>query len=338
MTVLTEMDFRDDTRYTYAVGRIRALETRLLTRSDFVRLMDAGDIAGALRALTEMGYPVPEGATAYEPVLTAENGAALELLERLSEDERLVELFRRRYDFHNLKVLLKAEHSAQDLSAALVDLGTVPVGDLQEAVRAGEPNRLPEPLAAAMRVAGERYEQSGGPGDLDTAVESIQYADMSAVLEEMGNRFLSAWLAWEVDLLNVRSFLRFKWLQEDMKTFPDVLLPGGSLGWDFFRPIREEPLDTLAQAFGRTPYGRVVSDGIAQLQARRSFAPLERGCDDLMMELLGTSGRTSFGVEPLVAYMLLKEFEIRSVRAILVGKLNGLPREKIKERLPGAYL
>jgi len=43
-------------------------------------------------------------------------------------------------------------------------------------------------------------------------------------------------------------------------------------------------------------------------------------------------------VEPLTAYVLLKEFEIRSVRAVLVGKLNGLPKKKIKERLPGAYL
>jgi V/A-type H+-transporting ATPase subunit C len=82
----------------------------------------------------------------------------------------------------------------------------------------------------------------------------------------------------------------------------------------------------------------VVSDGIEQLKVHGSFAPLERGCDDLMMELLRTSGRTSFGPEPLAAFVLLKEFEIRSVRAVLVGKLNGLPRDKIKERLPGAYI
>jgi V/A-type H+-transporting ATPase subunit C len=333
MMARPEIDFPDDTRYAYAVGRIRALENRLLTRSDFARLLDAGDIDQTLRSLSEMGYPVPEGAATYEPVLTAENGAALQLLERLSEDGELIELFRRRYDFHNLKVLLKAKHSGQDLAEAIMDLGSVPSGDLSEAVRAGEPDRLPEPLAQAMRAAEERYAESQRPGDL-----GVQYADLSRVLKGMNNRFLNSWLAWEVDLLNIRSFLRFKWLEEDMKTFPDIILPGGSLGWDFFRVIREEPLDSLAQVFGRTPYGRVVADGIAQLKARKSFAPLERGCDDLMMELLKTSRQTSFGVEPVVAYVLLKELEIRSVRAVLVGKLNGLPREKIKERLPGAYI
>lgn len=338
MTVLTDIEFSDDTRYIYAVGRIRALERRLLSRADFGRLLDVPDLGGALRALAEMGYPVPEGVSAYEPVLTAEHRAALGLLEDLAEERALIELFRRRYDFHNLKVLLKAKRSAQDLGRAIVDLGILSVEKLAEAVRAEEPERLPEPLAEAMRTAAALYEESENPGDLDAAVERIQYAELSRMIAELDNRFLSAWLAWQVDLLNIRSFLRFRWLQEDLKVFPQVLLPGGSLGWDFFRPIREEPLETLGGAFGRTPYGRAVSDGIGALRSRRRFAPLERGCDDLMIELLRTSNRTSFGVEPLAAYVLLKEFEIRSVRAVLVGKLNGLPRDRIKERLPGAYL
>jgi V/A-type H+-transporting ATPase subunit C len=338
MTVLTDIEFPDDTRYIYAVGRIRALERRLLSRADFGRLLDAADLEGALRLLAEMGYPVPEESSAYEVALTDELKAALGLLENLTEDPALIELFRRRYDFHNLKVLLKAEYSQQDLDRAIVDLGAVAVEELKEAIRADEPGRLPGPLARAMQLARERYAGSENPGDLDAAVESVQYAELSAVVKGMGNRFLSAWLAWDVDLINIRSFLRFRWLEEDLKTFPEIMLPGGSLGWDFFRPIREEHLETLAQAFGRTPYGRTVSDGIGQLQARRSFAHLERGRDDLMIELLVTSRQTSFGVEPLAAYVLLKEFEIRSVRAVLVGKLNGLPQDKIKERLPGAYV
>lgn len=338
MTVLTDIEFSDDTRYIYAVGRVRALERRLLSRTDFARLLDATDLNGALRALAEMGYPVPEGGSDYEPVLTDEHRAALATLEDLAEDPALTAVFRRRYDFHNLKVLLKAEHSGQDLDRAIVDLGSVDVEALQDAVRTEEPERLPQPLAEAMRAAGERYRESENPGDLDVAVERVQYAELSRIIGEMDNRFLSVWLAWEVDLLNIRSFLRFRWLAEDLKTFPEVLLPGGTLGWDFFRPLRDEPLETLGQAFGRTPYGRAVSDGIGQLRSGHSFAPLERGCDDLMMELLRTASRTSFGVEPLAAYVLLKEFEIRSVRAVLVGKLNGLPRDRIKERLPGAYL
>jgi V/A-type H+-transporting ATPase subunit C len=81
-----------------------------------------------------------------------------------------------------------------------------------------------------------------------------------------------------------------------------------------------------------------VSEGISQLKAQKSFAALERSVDDLLIQLLKQSREASFGVEPVVAYLLLKEYEIQAVRAVMVGKLNQLPKEKIKERLPSEYI
>jgi V/A-type H+-transporting ATPase subunit C len=124
---LSETTFKDDTRYAYAVGRVRALETKLFTRADFSRLLEAADFPQALRLLAELGYPVSEETREYEPVLEAEQRAALILLDNLSEDDGLVEIFRRRYDYHNLKVLLKGKHSGQELKQATMDLGLVSV-------------------------------------------------------------------------------------------------------------------------------------------------------------------------------------------------------------------
>jgi V/A-type H+-transporting ATPase subunit C len=335
---LADITFRDDTRYAYAVGRIRALETRLLSRADFSRLLDAEDYAAALRALMEMGYSVSEERAEHEPVLVAEQQKALALLEQLSQDERLAAVFRRRYDFHNLKVLLKAKHSRQEMDQAILDLGALAVDVISEAVIGDEPGRLPGPLGDAYRAAEEAFGQTKSPGDLDVAVERQQYAYMAGELAPLKSPFLKAWLEWEVDLLNIKSFLRLKWLGEELKAFDAVMLPGGSLPAGFFRPLREESLDTLGQAFQRTSYGKAVTEGISQLKAQKSFAPLERSCDDLMIALLKRSRETSFGVEPVVAFVLLKEFEIKGIRAIMVGKLNGLPKERIKERLPGAYI
>lgn len=333
-----EITFRDDTRYAYAVGRIRALETKLLARADFSRLLDAGDYSQALRTMAELGYPASEEIGEHEPTLVLEQKRVLEIVEQLFEDPALIELFRRRYDFHNLKVLLKAKHSHQEMDQAIADLGHIPVGQMAEAVMAGEPQRLPDPLAQAMADAESAFAQSGSPADLDVAVERQQFAYLSRAVRSWRSSFMESWLTWEIDLLNIKSFFRLKWLEESVKNFDAVMLPGGSLEGGFFRHIREEPWEALAQIFQRTPYGRAVAEGIAQLKARRSFAALERSCDDLLMELLKTSRETSFGAEPVAAYLFMKELEIRGVRAVLVGKRNNLPKEKIKERLPSAYV
>lgn len=335
---VSDIILKDDTRYAYAVGRIRALETKLLAKADFSRLLDADGLSQALRMLAELGYSVSEETREYEPVLLAEQKAALHLLGQLSEDEGLMELFRRRYDYHNLKVLLKAKHSQQELEHAILDLGIVSLDDLAAAVMGDEPSSLPPPLARAMMAAESAYAETRSPQELDIAVDQEQYAFMAEELRRLKNSFLQTWLSWEVDLLNIRSFLRIRWLEENFKSFERHMAPGGSLDVEFFRQIREEPLDGLAQIFQRTPYGKAIADGISQLKAQESFAPLERSCDDLLIQFLRRSRETSFGVEPVVAYLLLKEFEIKAVRAVLVGKVNELPKDKIKERLASEYV
>jgi len=334
----TQIDFKDDTRYAYAVGRIRALETKLLTRADFSRLLDADDYAQAIRLLGEMGYPITEESAEYEPVLMAEQRSALDLLGQLSEDDRLTKMFRRRYDFHNLKVLLKAKHSAQQLDQAILDLGFIPREALTEAVAVEGTGQLPEALGRAKVLAEKAFGESRFPADLDVTVDREQYAFMTKALGELDNLFLETWLTWQIDLLNIKTFLRLHWLQEDRRAMDRDMLPGGGLDTAFFREIREESLDALGQIFMRTPYGRAVSEGVSQLKAQKSFAALERRFDDLLIQLLKQSREASFGAEPVAAYLLFKEYEIQAVRAVMVGKLNQLPKEKIKERLPSEYI
>jgi len=335
---LSDIILKDDTRYTYAVGRVRALETKLFSKADFSRLLDAADFPQALRVLAEGGYPVTEETSDYEQVLMAEQKEVLILLGDLSEDEGLVELFRRRYDYHNLKVLLKGKYSHQELEEALIDLGLMSVEKLAEAVMGGGADALPETLGRAMTDAEGAFAETRAPKELDVGVDQEQYGFMGEVLRRLDNPFLQTWLTWEVDLINIKSFLRLRWLDENLKSLERDMLPGGSLNAAFFRQIREEPWETLAQSFQRTPYGQGIADGISKLKTQRTFADLERNCEDLMIQLLKRSRETSFGVEPVVAYLLLKEFEIKAVRAVLVGKLNDLPKEKIKERLPSEYV
>ncbi|MDK2799758.1 MAG: V/A-type H+/Na+-transporting ATPase subunit [Clostridiales bacterium] len=46
----------------------------------------------------------------------------------------------------------------------------------------------------------------------------------------------------------------------------------------------------------------------------------------------------AFGIEPLVAYLMAKENEIKIVRIIMVGKINNISNEIIRERLREAYV
>ena len=95
----------------------------------------------------------------------------------------------------------------------------------------------------------------------------------------------------------------------------------------------ELPCDVTA-----TPYASVVEEGISYLSSHNSFTFLEKLCVDHKMTYLKKARTTPFGVEPLISYFLIKDFEMSALRTVLVGKANAIPYEQIKERLPGEYI
>ena len=58
----------------------------------------------------------------------------------------------------------------------------------------------------------------------------------------------------------------------------------------------------------------------------------------LLWNFLRSLYNNPFGIAPLAAYILARENEIKMVRIILSGKLNGFPDEFIRERLRDMYV
>ena len=66
---------------------------------------------------------------------------------------------------------------------------------------------------------------------------------------------------------------------------------------------------------------------------RESPSAFERWCDNRMIETLKSQKYETFSVGPLLAYLVARETEIRTVRIILTGKQNGFSDDAIRERI-----
>ena len=60
--------------------------------------------------------------------------------------------------------------------------------------------------------------------------------------------------------------------------------------------------------------------------------------DDFLLSFVKASRWNPLGIEPIIGYLLAKENEIRLIRIIMVGKINNLPAETIRERLRDVYV
>jgi len=96
----------------------------------------------------------------------------------------------------------------------------------------------------------------------------------------------------------------------------------------------EEWLKTLKY----TPYLKILENGLDFYFKNNSFSELEKLMDNFLINYYKRARYINLGVEPLIAYEFAKETEIKTIRTILVGKLNNLPTSTIKEHLRETYV
>ena len=127
-----------DTDYLAISARIKAMETGLLSRERMEQILDAKNSEEAVKILQECGYPELDARDpeAMDAALSAAREATLADLTGGAPDPRYIDIFKLKYDYHNVKALLKAEAMDEDPAHLMMDMGRVPAEKLREASRA----------------------------------------------------------------------------------------------------------------------------------------------------------------------------------------------------------
>lgn len=331
---------KENTEYAYAVGRIRALETRLLTRAVVDRMLEAADMDELFRILADTSYGTILSETAeYQRLLEVEETRSVELFDELCLDPTLSELIHYRYDFHNLKVLMKAyiAKSEEEFNYALSPRGNFDISFLKGVFGEEKFGALPEILQLTINRALGEYYSKEDPRLIDLIVDQEMFQFCADQISKMKNDFLTQLLALIIDLTNIKTLARVKRLEEDKETLRLAFFDGGNLRPGWYVNMAEEPWENLSHRFYATPYFYLIEEGYGYLQSEKSYLKLEKMCDDFLIDWLRNTRYRWLGVEPLVAYFLAKLNELKILRLLFVGKLHGIEPNRIKERLPDVF-
>lgn len=326
----------DDTRYAYAVARVRGMETRLLDRQWIERLL-AEDAPGALKVLADSEYQESltdiERPEDIERGLTRALAEALAVVSAISPEPALIDLFRLRWDFRNLKALVKAALlKLEEGEFGLAEgVGTVELPVLEKAASEMNFIALPQALAEVAREAAEQFRNTGELRFVERLFESGMWSHQLSVAEAAGNDFLLDFFRMEIDLTNIRTFIRVKDAGRDAGDLASAFIQGGTLDLSFFESHLGESTDTFARSLEYGRYGELAA--VFRDWSRGRAHVLEIACDNLLLKHVESASTVAYGIEPLVAFILTKQIEVKLVRAAVVAKLDGVPRERVEERL-----
>ena len=123
---------------------------------------------------------------------------------------------------------------------------------------------------------------------------------------------------------------RLKFTQSERR---DVFPAGGFVSLERLRHGLDIGYESLGGLFFATPYYRVVDSGAGYLSANNSFLGLEQECEEYLTGFLRSAVQITAGPQPIIAYLLLNENEIRTIRFVLTAKKNNLDTKLILDRL-----
>ncbi|MEG0766357.1 MAG: V-type ATPase subunit [Clostridia bacterium] len=317
----------------YAVGRICVLERDALDAGRLERLMAAASYGEALRTLQEIGWTSAE-TTDYEQVAMEHVEKACALIREITPDPQITDCFLLRYDFQNLKILLKARclgEKAGHLSAC----GTLSVDVLQHAVADHRYVALPGLMAAAMDTLEKQMAIHVDPMEIDVVLDHAMYAMIFDHLDAHPMPTVRQYFVARVDLLNALMILRVRAIGKKVDFFMRVMLAGGTIASDAWQRVwdKVERIPEMLRVYGRD----ITEAAQHAIEDSGALPAFECATDNLLLSFFHSYRHASLSFEPVVGYLLGRERESAAVRLILSGKANGFPMEAVRERLRDLY-
>lgn len=331
-----------DTDFLYVSARIKFLETKLLGKSAIDRLLDASGIDDALKTLsdTEYGSDIAEMENIYdfEKVLEHSMSRTIGTLKESFKNHELIRFFNLKNDYHNLKVVLKGHILGTEVKEYFSRLGEVLPDEMQKYAQGDNGANMPDNFKKAYDKALEIYEATKDPQKIDLFLDRTLFEEMEKIAEQSRTPFLKSYLAALADITNIKTMLRLRKAEADARTLESALVVGGNLKNDFFKEIFIGSNQSIIEAFGSTPYNEIVEEGLTAWESTGSPLVFEKMADNYLMALARKGLYTPFGPETVIGYMAARENELKLLRIILVGKINGISSDMIRERLRDVYI
>lgn len=309
-----------NTSYASAVAAVRAMENSLLTHSDIEQLISA-------RSKAEYNSLISSKSSEQ-----ATTEAVWEMLRGYAPHDKELEILLYRNDFHNVKAALKAVISGKEPQQYFIKPTNLDLDLLVESIKSKEYENLPEYIRETVREAYELLTRTLDGQLSDSMTDTAALKAMQEAAEKNGGDFMKKYAEMTAVYADIKTAYRCAAMKKQRSFIETAICGTSELDKDSLVRAALVGIDGLFAYLENTQYGDAAK------LLKESPAKFEKLCDDAAVELAETARMTAFGTEPLAAYYIAKEAEIKNLRIISVCRESGTDRETITERMRKLYV
>ncbi|MCI8599735.1 MAG: V-type ATPase subunit [Lachnospiraceae bacterium] len=321
-----------DLEYTYAVARIRSKEVSLFSAATIDQLMACKTHESCLQFLQEKGWGDTDTPMDAELILTREREKTWEVIRELVTDMSVFDVLDYPNAFHNLKAAIK-EVCTEGTVPNIFYKDTKPSGEeILEAIRERDFSRLPSYMSEAAAEAFETLLHTRDGQLCDVIVDKAALDAIGAAGRSAKDEIIRNYAESTVAVADIKIAVRAQKTAKSLEFMKRAMAECDTLSVDALAHAALSGMDAIREYLNGTDYAE-GAEALAE-----SPSAFERWCDNMIIKTIRPQKYNSFSVGPVVAYALARENEIKTVRIILSGKLNGLSDDSIRERVREMYV
>lgn len=322
-----------ETDFAYGVAHIRAHELSLLTRDNIESMISSKSLREAMRILGDKGWNA-ENTEDFSPMLEEESRKNWELISHCLPAEHLLDCMIIENDFHNLKAAVKTVFTDESPDEYFVYPTVFPPELIKKAVKEKDFARLPECMREAAEEAYDVLTRLGQGQAADIVIDRKAMETKLKMAEESGSELLKRTVALNVAATNIKIALRCADTGKSEDFMKRAML--SSCPVINIETLRKKALEGKKEVISYLGDVKAFSNSAELLKENSSL--FSKCLDDAILEEAKKAKFTAFGIEPIFAYFIARETEIKNVRIILSLKRNGISESEIRRRVREVYV
>ncbi|NLP47844.1 MAG: V-type ATPase subunit [Clostridiales bacterium] len=315
-----------ETEYVYGVARVRVNELSLLTKNNFEQLIAAANYDAAIDVLVQKGW-LFEDRDDYYAAIENERQKMWQLLSEAAPNVKELHPLIIANDFQNLKAAIKAFFTQEEFEHLLAQPSVYSAQIILDAIKIKAFDDLPELLQEAAKEAFEAIIKHESGRLADIALDKRALMAALELAEATKSSTLKEIVALNAFVANINIAMRSVAIGKQADFMSAAMVKTDALDND---ELIEATLDSPEKL------EKYILNHLGESAAKafkEGLTAFEKWQDEEVLKLLVASKYTAFGLDPLCAYLLRKEIELKNVRIILLAKINSLEQNVIRRRV-----
>lgn len=323
-----------DLDYVTLSAMLNARRARMLNSEICDRMLMAPTYEEAAKEILEIGYEDMSAMSEQQilETLSKRNEEMMQELQKLCPSPHVLDIFRLKYDYHNIKVLIKSEAQEKESDDLISRSGRVSFELLADAFERDDYSRLPKTLGEAALKTKSTLNRTQNPQLADFEADRAYFKEMKELAKLTESKFIEEYVGFLIDSVNLKTAVRAKKMNKDEEFLATVLLEGGSIAPDKIAEAASQGGEALQVLYESGLLKDAAAAG-AEVMAGGEMTKFEKLIDNAERQTLRKGRIKPFGIEVVAEYLSLMESEIMALRMILRGRRSGLKPALIRERL-----